>query len=46
MSLYANIHERRKSGKKMRKAGDKGAPSASDFKNAAKTARKKKIKRV
>ena len=46
MSLYANIHKRRKSGKPMRKAGQKGAPSASDFANAAKTARKKKIKRV
>ena len=40
MSLYANIHKKRKSGRKMRKKGDKGAPSAQDFANAAKTARK------
>jgi len=41
MSLYENIHKRRKSGKPMRKAGQKGAPSASDFKAAARTARKR-----
>ena len=40
--LYANIHAKQKriaagSGEKMRKAGSKGAPSASDFKQAAKT---------
>ena len=40
--LYANIHAKQKriaagSGEKMRKAGAKGAPSASDFKEAAKT---------
>ena len=40
--LYANIHAKRErikagSGEKMRKAGSKGAPSASDFKKAAKT---------
>jgi hypothetical protein len=40
--LYANIHRKREriaagSGEKMRKAGSKGAPSASDFKEAAKT---------
>lgn len=40
MSLYANIHKKRKSGRKMRKKGDKGAPSAQDFANAAKTAKK------
>ena len=39
--LYANIHAKRESGKKMRKAGDPGAPTAKDFKNAAKTAKKK-----
>jgi hypothetical protein len=49
--LYANIHAKRKriaaqkkAGKKperMRKAGEKGAPSAKDFKKAAKTAKKK-----
>ena len=40
--LYENIHKKRArikagSGEKMRKAGAKGAPSASDFKEAAKT---------
>jgi len=45
--LYANIHAKKKriaagSGEKMRKPGSKGAPSASDFKKAAKTAKKKK----
>ena len=39
MGLYANIHAKKKSGKKMRKKGDKGAPSSQDFKNAAKTAK-------
>ena len=33
-SLWANIHKKRKSGKKMRKPGEKGAPPAQDFKNA------------
>ena len=37
--LYANIHDKRKSGKKMRKKGDKGAPKASDFKRAKRTAK-------
>jgi hypothetical protein len=45
--LYANIHakqERIKAGskEKMRKPGSKGAPSAADFKAAAKTAKKAK----
>jgi hypothetical protein len=45
--LYANIHAKRKriaagSGEKMRKVGSKGAPSAKDFKDAAKTAKKGK----
>jgi|TARA_R100000697_G_scaffold120280_1_gene145238 hypothetical protein len=45
--LYANIHAKRKriaagSGEKMRKAGSKGAPTAAQFKKAAKTAKKKK----
>jgi hypothetical protein len=40
--LYANIHKKQAriaagSGEKMRKPGSKGAPSASDFKQAAKT---------
>lgn len=43
--LYANIHAKQAriaagSGEKMRKAGDKGAPSAKDFKESAKTAKK------
>ena len=43
--LYANIAAKRKriaegSGEKMRKVGSKGAPSAQDFKDAAKTAKK------
>ena len=42
--LYANIHAKQErikhgSGEHMRKAGSKGAPSASDFKKAAKTAK-------
>ena len=45
--LYANIAAKRQrikagSGEKMRKVGSKGAPSAKDFKDAAKTAKKKK----
>tara|TARA_R110002012_G_scaffold320077_1_gene542328 strand:- start:1985 stop:2344 length:360 start_codon:yes stop_codon:yes gene_type:complete len=44
MSLYENINKKRKriaagSGEKMRSPGDKGAPSAQDFKDAAKTAK-------
>jgi hypothetical protein len=47
MSLYRNIAKKRKriaagSGEKMRKPGAKGAPTASAFKKAAKTAKKKK----
>jgi hypothetical protein len=45
--LYANIHAKRKrigSGEKMRKVGAKGAPTAEDFKESAKTARGKKKK--
>ena len=40
--LYANIQAKRARGEKMRKPGEEGAPSAQDFKNAAKTAKKKK----
>lgn len=45
--LYANIHAKRKriaagSGEKMRKPGSKGAPSAKNFKQAAKTAKRSK----
>lgn len=44
--LYANIHAKRErikegSGEKMRKPGTKGAPTAKQFKQAAKTAKKK-----
>ena len=39
MGLYANIHAKRKRGGKMRKKGDKGAPSSQDFANAAKSAK-------
>jgi hypothetical protein len=47
--LYANIHAKRKrieegSGEKMNKVGSKKAPSAKDFKEAAKTAKKPKKK--
>lgn len=52
--LYANIHAKRKRIKKqkeegktpekMRKPGEKGAPTAAAFKKAAKTAKKKKKK--
>ena len=43
--LYANIHAKKKrikegSGEKMRKPGDPGAPTAQNFKDAAKTAKK------
>jgi len=38
--LYANIHAKQKRGGKMRKPGQKGAPSAQDFINSAKTAKK------
>ena len=38
--LYANIHAKRKRGGKMKKKGDKGAPTAANFKRAAQTARK------
>ena len=45
--LYANIHAKREriakgSGERMRKPGAKGAPTAAQFKKAAKTAKKKK----
>ena len=43
--LYSNIHAKRKriaagSGENMRKAGQKGRPTAKQFKRAAKTAKK------
>ena len=40
MSLYENINKRQKSGKPMRKKGDKGAPTDAAFRAAAKTAKK------
>jgi hypothetical protein len=45
--LYANIAAKKArikagSGEKMRKVGSKGAPTTKDFKDAAKTAKKKK----
>jgi len=45
--LYARIHEKRKrikagSGEKMRKPGTKGAPTAKAFRQAKKTAKKRK----
>jgi len=45
--LYANINNKKKrikagSGEKMNKVGSKGAPSAADFKESAKTAKKPK----
>ena len=38
--LYANIHAKRKSGKPMRKKGQKGAPTDKSFKESKKTAKK------
>ena len=51
MSLYENIAKKRArikagSGEKMRKPGAKGAPTASAFKAAAKTAKKPAKKRL
>jgi hypothetical protein len=45
--LYANIHAKQErikagSGEKMRKPGAKGAPTAKQFKESAKTAKVKK----
>jgi hypothetical protein len=46
--LYANIHRKRArikagSGEKMNKPGTKGAPTAKDFKESAKTSRREMI---
>jgi len=51
MSLYRNIHAKRKrikagSGERMARKGEAGRPTASAFKAAAKTAKKKKYKRT
>ena len=45
--LYANIHAKRKrikagSGEKMKKPGSEGAPTSKNFKDAAKTAKRKR----
>ena len=45
MSLYENIHAKRRriargSGERMKKNDGKGRPTAKDFENAAKTAKK------
>ena len=45
MSLYENIHAKRRriargSGERMRKKGEKGRPTAKQFRDAAKTAKK------
>ena len=45
MSLYENIHKKRERIKKgskerMKRKGEKGRPTAKDFENAAKTAKK------
>lgn len=39
--LYYNINQKKKSGRKMRKPGQKGAPTKADFVRSAKTAKKK-----
>jgi hypothetical protein len=49
--LYYNIDQKRKriaagSGERMRKPGEKGAPTAANFKAAAKTAKKPKKKSI
>tara|TARA_R100000697_G_scaffold79251_1_gene91466 strand:- start:599 stop:754 length:156 start_codon:yes stop_codon:yes gene_type:complete len=46
LGLYANIHAKRKriksgSKERMRKKGEKGRPTAKNFRDAAKTAKKK-----
>lgn len=44
--LYANINAKQErikkgSGERMKRAGEKGRPTAKDFRNSAKTAKKK-----
>jgi len=41
VGLYANIHAKQKRGAKMRKPGQKGAPTDQDFIESAKTRRNK-----
>ncbi len=38
--LYYNIHQKRKRGGKPRKPGQKGRPTAANFRRAAKTAKR------
>ena len=45
MSLYENIHAKRKRGEKMRKKGAKGAPKIGTFKKIAAKQKKKKGKK-
>lgn len=50
MSLYRNIAKKRArikagSGERMRRKGEKGAPTDANFKRAAKTAKKKPTKK-
>lgn len=40
VGLYANIHAKRARGEKMRKPGQKGAPTAQAFIDSAKTVKK------
>jgi len=42
--LYENVRRRRAAGKKPRKPGAKGRPSDQDWRNAAKTAKKSRLK--
>jgi hypothetical protein len=49
--LWANIHAKRKriesgSGERMRKPGSEGAPSAQDFKDAAKTSKNEEVQAI
>ena len=49
--LYANIHAKRKrikagSGERMRKPGSKGAPTDKAFRDSAKTAKKRPVKKA
>jgi hypothetical protein len=49
--LYANIHAKRErikagSGERMKRAGEEGRPTAKDFKESAKTAKKPRRKHI
>ena len=51
MSLYDNIHAKRKriarvSGERMRKKGDKGAPTYKAFKQAKRTSKEEMAKKL